>query len=65
MSARSAPALHGEPIILVEHGRPIDANLRRERITLEELAAEGRLQQIASIADVQWAVVETNGKISS
>lgn len=58
------PALNGEPIVLVQHGRPIDANLRRERITLDELAAEGRLQQIASIADVDWAVLETNGKIS-
>ena len=61
---RLRPALDGEPIVLVEHGRPIEWNLRRERITMEELAAEARLQQIASIEDVRWAVLETNGSIS-
>jgi uncharacterized membrane protein YcaP (DUF421 family) len=61
---RLRPALDGEPIVLVEHGRPIEWNLRRERITMEELAAEARLQQIASIDDVRWAVLETNGSIS-
>jgi uncharacterized membrane protein YcaP (DUF421 family) len=61
---RLRPALDGEPIVLVEHGRPIEGNLRRERITMEELAAEARLQQIASIDEVRWAVLETNGSIS-
>jgi uncharacterized membrane protein YcaP (DUF421 family) len=56
--------LEGEPLVLVEDGRPIERNMRRERITLEELAAEARLQQIASIADVRFAVLETNGQIS-
>ncbi len=61
---RLRPLLQGEPIVLVEHGRPIEGNLRRERITVEELAAEARLQSISSISDVRWAVLETNGKIS-
>lgn len=58
------PVLDGEPIVLVENGRLIDGNLRRERITVQELAAEARLQNIAAISDVRWAVLETNGKIS-
>jgi uncharacterized membrane protein YcaP (DUF421 family) len=58
------PILDGEPTLLVENGEPIQANLRRERITLEELAAEARQQQLASIADVRFAVLETNGRIS-
>src|SRR2546423_1330424 len=41
--------LDGEPIVLVEDGRVIERNLRRERLTVEELAAEARLQQVASI----------------
>ena len=63
-SKRLRPLLEGEPLVLVEDGRPIDRNLRRERLTLDELAAEARLQQIASIADVRFAVLETNGQIS-
>ena len=39
---RLRPVLDGEPVIVVEDGEPIDRNLRRNRITLEELAAAAR-----------------------
>lgn len=58
------PALEGHPIVVVQDGKIIDANLRRERIAVEELAEAMRLQQIASIDEVAWAVVETSGQIS-
>jgi uncharacterized membrane protein YcaP (DUF421 family) len=61
---RLRPVFEAEPLILVEDGKLIDQNLRRERLTPEELAAEARLQQIASLNDVRWAVLETSGKIS-
>ncbi len=61
---RLRPALEGRPIVLVEDGKAIEPNLRRERITIEELAAQARLQQIESIGDVRWAVLETSGSIS-
>jgi uncharacterized membrane protein YcaP (DUF421 family) len=56
--------LEGEPLVLVENGRPIEANLRRERMTVEELLAEARLKEMSSLADVRWALLETNGEIS-
>jgi uncharacterized membrane protein YcaP (DUF421 family) len=58
------PVLEGEPMVLVENGRPIERNMRRERLSIEEVAAEARLQQIESLQDVRWAVLETNGRIS-
>ena len=61
---RIRPWLGGEPLILVEDGEVIQRNLRRERLTVEELAAEARLQQIAQLSDVRFAVLETNGNIS-
>jgi uncharacterized membrane protein YcaP (DUF421 family) len=61
---RLRPILDGEPLVLVEHGKPIPANLARERITEQDLTQQARLQQIASIADVEWAVLETSGNIS-
>ena len=61
---RLRPVLEGEPVVLVVDGEVLDRNLRRERMTREELAAEARLQQIASLDDVRFAVLETNGKIS-
>jgi uncharacterized membrane protein YcaP (DUF421 family) len=61
---RLRPLLEGEPIILVVDGEPIDRNLRRERLTMDDLLAEARAQQIASLGEVRFAVLETSGKIS-
>jgi uncharacterized membrane protein YcaP (DUF421 family) len=61
---RLRPLLEGEPIVLIADGDVVDRAIRRERITREELRAEARLQQIGSLADVRYAVLETNGRIS-
>jgi uncharacterized membrane protein YcaP (DUF421 family) len=61
---RLRPLLDGRPIVLLHDGVPVEANLRRERITLEELRAQARLQQIARLEDVRVAVLETGGQIS-
>jgi uncharacterized membrane protein YcaP (DUF421 family) len=56
--------LEGEPVVIVQDGQLIERNLKRERLTREEVAAEARQQQIESLEDVKWAVLETNGSIS-
>src|SRR5438128_955739 len=61
---RYGRALDGEPVILVENGRPLHRNLRRERITLGELAAQARQRDISDLASVRYAVLETSGTIS-
>jgi uncharacterized membrane protein YcaP (DUF421 family) len=61
---RLRPLLDGEPIVIVQDGKPIEKNMRRERITLDDLASAARLQNIATIDDVAWAVMETSGLIS-
>jgi uncharacterized membrane protein YcaP (DUF421 family) len=58
------PVLEGEPVILIQDGDVIEKNLRRHRLTHEEIAAEARHQQIDSLDDIRWAVLETSGKIS-
>jgi uncharacterized membrane protein YcaP (DUF421 family) len=58
------PVLEGEPVILVEDGGVIEKNLRRHRLTQEEIAASARLQSIPSLDRIRWAVLETNGQIS-
>ncbi len=52
------------PLVVVEHGRAIERNLRAERLTLEEVAAAARIQQITTLDDVEWAIVEGSGQIS-
>jgi uncharacterized membrane protein YcaP (DUF421 family) len=56
--------LEGEPVVLVENGKVIEPNMRRERITVDDLESEGRQQQVESIDDMKWAVLETGGRIS-
>ena len=47
-----------------QDGRLIDKNLRRERLSEEDVAEAAREQQIGSISDVAWGVLETSGKIT-
>ena len=61
---RLRPVLEGDPVVLVVDGEVLDRNLERERMTRDELEAEARLQQMSSLDDVRFAVLETNGKIS-
>src|SRR5581483_3287713 len=61
---RIRPVLEGVPIIVVQDGEAIERNLKRERLDVEEIAEQARLQGIAHLADVKWAVLETNGQIS-
>ena len=61
---RMRPFLQGEPIVLVEKGKLIDRNMRRERLTLDDLAEKARLSEIESLDRIKWAVLETNGDIS-
>ncbi|HEX4324810.1 MAG TPA: YetF domain-containing protein [Gaiellaceae bacterium] len=61
---RTRPVLEGEPVIIVQDGKVIERNLKRERLTVEEVREAARKQQIAQLADVRWAVLETDGEIS-
>ena len=58
------PLLEGEPVLLVSEGRLLERNLRRQRMTVEELRAEARQQSIGSLERIRYAVMETNGKLS-
>jgi uncharacterized membrane protein YcaP (DUF421 family) len=61
---RTRKVIEGTPIVVVQDGEPIDRNLKRERLDVDDVAEEARQQGIAHLADVKWAVLETTGKIS-
>ena len=61
---RLRKVLDAEPLIILQDGKLIEHNLKHERLTVEEVAAAARQQQIASLDDVAWAVLEGNGRIS-
>jgi uncharacterized membrane protein YcaP (DUF421 family) len=63
-SRRARRVLEGEPIVIIEDGKLIDRNLKRERLTEDEIAEEMRTQQIASVEDVEWGILESSGSMS-
>jgi uncharacterized membrane protein YcaP (DUF421 family) len=63
-SKRARKVLAGNPIVVVQDGKLVESNMRRERITADELAEEMRLQQISSFDEVAWGILENNGQIS-
>jgi uncharacterized membrane protein YcaP (DUF421 family) len=63
-SKRAAGVIEGVPLILVEDGKPIDRNLRSERLTLEDVMEEARSHEVENVDQIKWAVLESNGAVS-
>ena len=63
-SIRLRKILCGKPVILIENGKLLADNLRRNRITLDELSGHLREKDVLDIAAVQFAILETNGNLS-
>jgi uncharacterized membrane protein YcaP (DUF421 family) len=63
-SPRAKSVIEGEPLILVQNGEAIERNLKGERLTLDDLMEEARAQQVDSLDQIKWAVLESNGSIS-
>lgn len=63
-SRRAEALIDGEPSVLVRDGEAMPGAFTRNRLTLPEVESEMRLAGIARMADVAWAILETNGKIS-
>ena len=56
--------LCGKPVILIENGNILQKNLRKTRITLDELTGHLREKDVLDLQSVQYAILETNGNLS-
>ncbi len=64
-SARIRQLVEGVPVVLVQHGAVVTANLDREGITEAELEAAVREHGgVTAVSDVELAVLETDGSVS-
>ena len=54
----------GKPIILIDNGKILMENLRRTRVTLDELTGHLRQKDVLDIQTVQFAILETDGSLS-
>ena len=63
-SVRVRKLLCGKPVILIENGNILQQNLKKTRITLDELTGHLREKDVLSLQTVQYAILETNGNLS-
>lgn len=54
----------GTPTVLIENGNIIEKNLNKARINSDELLSKLREKKAFALADVEFAILETDGKIS-
>jgi uncharacterized membrane protein YcaP (DUF421 family) len=64
-SLRFRALMCGKPSLLMENGRILQKELRRNRLTTDELIEALRGQNITDLATVQYAILETKGTLSA
>jgi uncharacterized membrane protein YcaP (DUF421 family) len=56
--------LEGEPIVVVQDGKCLEDNLKRERIDPAEVQESARKNGIGSLDEVAWGILETSGEMT-
>jgi uncharacterized membrane protein YcaP (DUF421 family) len=54
----------GRPVVLIENGKLLEDNFRKELYNLNDLIEQLRSSNIPNIADVEFAILETSGQLS-
>lgn len=56
--------ISGQPIILIEKGKILKKNLSKAKIEINDLLTSARSNGYFNLADIEYAIMETTGKIS-
>jgi uncharacterized membrane protein YcaP (DUF421 family) len=56
--------IDGAPTVMIQNGKVLEGNLQKEKMTTNELMLLLREHKAFKLADVEFAVLETNGKLS-
>ena len=56
--------LCGKPVILMENGKMLQKNMRKTKVTLDELTGHLREKEVLDLSTVRYAILETNGNLS-
>ena len=63
-SLRFKRLLGGTPSILVEHGKIDREELKKARLSLDELLIQLRLKDVTDVSKIEYAILEDNGQLS-
>ncbi|WP_232333873.1 MULTISPECIES: DUF421 domain-containing protein [Thermoactinomyces] len=54
----------GKPVVIVEKGKILDDQMAKARYNMDDLMVQLREKNIADVSDVEFAILETTGKLS-
>ncbi len=63
-NAKFRRVVQDEPIVLVQNGQILEDTMRSTRFNLDDLLTEIRKNNIPNLADVEFAILESNGRVS-
>jgi uncharacterized membrane protein YcaP (DUF421 family) len=63
-SGKFRKLLCGSPIVVIKDGKVLQSQMKRLRLTTEDLCVQLRQQNVFSLEEVQYCIVETNGSVS-
>lgn len=63
-SIKGRKFLDGTPTILIQNGKIVERNLNSVQFTVNDLLEELRIKDVFNIEDVEFAILETGGKLS-
>lgn len=63
-SFKARKLINSEPVTLIDTGTIVEDNMRRIRLTVDELTMKLREKNIFNLADVEFAIMETDGQLS-
>lgn len=56
--------IDGKPTVLIKEGKIMEENLKKERLTVDELLQQLRSKNVFRAADVEFALMESSGEIN-
>jgi uncharacterized membrane protein YcaP (DUF421 family) len=54
----------GKPIVIVTHGKLLEDNMNRERVSPEEIMTALHMSGLERMDEVKWGILEADGKIA-
>ena len=61
---RTRSVVTGRALVVFEDGRPVEHNMRTQRLAIADFLVAAREQGITRTADIEYAVMEADGRIS-
>lgn len=61
---RTRPLISGRPVLVIRDGEVIESALKRQRVSLADVLVAMREQGIRHTADVEFAILETDGRLA-